>query len=172
MINFQDVVHIGYVKSVNYRDKTVSCLLTSIGKEVSIKEFVVFSFDNILVPWRVIEWQRYGQNMLTMKLKFIDTDKSLLQFVHVPVYLLASDVDAKELSLSHSLQTSVGYKLIDEQQGYIGVIDKIDTTSANTLVQTQEGVILPLLDEFVVSVDEVHQKISVCLPFNVSELKP
>lgn len=61
----------------------------------------------------------------------------------------------------------VGFTLIDTDQGPLGTIAAIDTSTANTLVELDNGQLLPLHEDFVVAINDDNRTLTLTLPFRL-----
>ena len=62
------------------------------------------------------------------------------------------------------LSSLTGYTLIDSKHGKIGTITTIDTSTLNTLVQLDNGALLPLHEDFITAMDTTDKSLTVQLP--------
>ena len=63
----------------------------------------------------------------------------------------------------------VGYKLRDVDRGEIGTIAAIDTSTMNTLAQLDNGLLLPLHEDFVAEVNMEEKELVVRVPQGLIE---
>lgn len=68
----------------------------------------------------------------------------------------------------------VGYRVVDEQTGFVGVFKEFIENPAQRLavVQTEQGdeVLIPWVDEIITAVDDTEQTIAVALPSGLLDL--
>lgn len=64
-------------------------------------------------------------------------------------------------------QDIVGFSIVDEEVGTIGVIESIDESTINTLATLTDGRMIPLHEDFITDIDEEAQTIHVNLPFQL-----
>ena len=79
-------------------------------------------------------------------------------------YVLRSDIQAEEDGLL-TWQDLVGYTIIDEETGTLGLIAHVDESTINTLATLEDGRMLPLHEDFITEIDEDTRILRVNLPF-------
>lgn len=79
-------------------------------------------------------------------------------------YVLRSDIQAEEDGLL-TWQDLVGYTIIDEETGTLGLIAHVDESTINTLATLEDGRMLPLHEDFITEIDEDTRIMRVNLPF-------
>lgn len=79
-------------------------------------------------------------------------------------YVLRSDIQAEEDGLL-TWQDLVGYTIIDEETGTLGLIAHVDESTINTLATLEDGRMLPLHEDFITEIDEYTRILRVNLPF-------
>ena len=71
----------------------------------------------------------------------------------------------EEFMLEEDLE---GYRVVDEEFGEIGVLERVDSTTQNTLfvVKDSEGeeIYIPVVDDFIVAINEEEKEILTNLP--------
>ncbi len=79
-------------------------------------------------------------------------------------YVLRSDIQQEEDGLL-TWQDLVGYTIIDEETGTLGLIAHVDESTINTLATLEDGRMLPLHEDFITDIDEDTRILRVNLPF-------
>lgn len=82
------------------------------------------------------------------------------------IWLKRSDVQDEEEGLM-TWQDLVGYTIIDDETGVVGLIDMIDESTINTLATLEDGRMIPLHEDFILAIDEEAQELKVHLPFTL-----
>lgn len=72
------------------------------------------------------------------------------------------DNGERELTMSEAL---LGRQVVDEQQGVLGTIAAVDESTANMLLELDNGTLLPLHEDFIVSLDD--ETLTLKLPFQL-----
>ena len=68
----------------------------------------------------------------------------------------------------------IGFKIIDLKIGIVGKISNIDSQTPQTIALVEndkkQQIIIPLVDEFIIKIDNSNQEITVNLPDGMTEL--
>ena len=80
------------------------------------------------------------------------------------IWLKRSDIQGEEDG-QLTWQDLVGFTIIDEETGTVGIIDNVDETTINTLATLEDGRMVPLHEDFIVDIDEEAQELHVHFPF-------
>ena len=127
-------------------------------------DFIVLSIDNILVPFRVKDYHDHGQD-LVFELKDIDTEAKARPLIGHEAYMFRSDITEEE---DEMLWTDfVGYTVIDSDQGELGTITAIDDSTENILATLSLNSLIPLHEDFIQSIDEASQILTITLPYQL-----
>ena len=77
-------------------------------------------------------------------------------------------IELKQLPEDYQIEPQygnlIGYKVEDNNKGLLGIIEAIDTTTINTLVQLDNGIVLPLHEDFIESADSKNHVLVLNLP--------
>ena len=122
------------------------------------------SIDNILVPFRVLDWRGKGSDSLIFQLDRITDEQSALQLIGHQAYMLKSDISEEE-EIMPTWQSLLGYRVLDTDQGELGTITDVDETTINTLVTLNHNQLIPLHEDFIINIEPDKQLITICLPF-------
>lgn len=79
-------------------------------------------------------------------------------------FVLRSDIQQEEDGLL-TWQDLVGYTIIDEETGTLGLIAHVDESTINILATLEDGRMLPLHEDFITDIDEDTRILRVNLPF-------
>lgn len=123
---------------------------------------LVLTIDGINVPFEVEELRTKGQDYL-LKLEDVDSEGDVRKLVNAPCYALRREVPEQE----HDrvvVATLIGFTLIDQKRGEMGKIKDIDDSTINTLMLLDNGLVLPLHDDFIEDIDTEQHSITVSLP--------
>lgn len=122
--------------------------------------YFVFDMDGIFVPF-FIETVR-NKNTATKLVKFLDIDDeaSARKLCNKTIYIdktLAAD--SEQLALDYF----VGFTVIDQKLGTLGIIDAVDDSTANALFAIGDRLI-PVCEEFIRDIDHAHKTLHTNLP--------
>ena len=108
-----------------------------------LPEFVFVQRDGLFVPFR---------------------SRDIASLMGKEIWLLRSDVQEEDDGLL-TWQDLVGYTVIDDEAGTVGLIDNIDESTINTLATLEDGRLIPLHEDFITDIDEQARELHVHLPF-------
>lgn len=168
MIREDELIHIGRIVRTHGTSGELQCRMTSTLWEDNDAEFIILSIEQIFVPFRVNEWRTKGSEDVLLRLQGVDDEQRALRLVGMEAYMLRRDVP-EDAETPIEMQSLRGYTMHDKAHGVIGVIKDIDTTTLNTLVQLDNGLLLPLHEDFVECIDVQSKVLTVTLPEGLLE---
>lgn len=164
MITNEQVISIGKITRTHGKRGEVQCLTSNEYWENADATFLILSIDNILVPFRVLNWRGKGSDSLIFQIDRITDEQMAQQLVGCQVYMLASDL-SEEDELMPTWQSLTGYSVLDTDQGKLGTIIHVDETTINTLVTLDNDQLLPLHEDFIINIEPDKKLLTICLPF-------
>ena len=108
-----------------------------------LPEFVFVQRDGLFVPFRSTE---------------------IASLMGEEIWVKRSDIQEEEEG-TLTWQDLVGWTIIDDEIGTVGLISMIDESTINTLASLEDGRMLPLHEDFITEIDEDTQILHVHLPF-------
>lgn len=166
MIRQEELIQIGTFRRTHGHQGEIQCLMSNEYWDNAEGEFVVLRLDNLFVPFRVLDWRGKGADSLIFKLKDIDTEPQAAQLVGVEVFMFRSDI-SEEAEQLMTWQDLKGLRVIDEQEGEMGVISEVDESTMNTLITLEDGRLMPIHEDFIIDIDRQAQVLRVNLPFQL-----
>ena len=164
MITTNQVISIGRITRTHGKRGEIQCLTSNEYWENADATFLILSIDNILVPFRVLDWRGKGSDSLIFQLDRI-TDEQLAQpLIGSQAYMLASDLSQDD-ELLPTWQSLTGYRVLDTDQGELGTIIHVDETTINTLITLDNDQLIPLHEDFIINLEPDKQLLTICLPF-------
>jgi 16S rRNA processing protein RimM len=100
--------------------------------------FLILNVNNILVPFRVLDWRGKGSDSLIFQIDGITDEQAAQQIIGCQAYMLATDM-SEEDELMPTWQSLVGYQVVDTDQGELGTVADVDETTINTLITLDDG---------------------------------
>lgn len=164
MITNEQVISIGKITRTHGKRGEVQCLTSNEYWENADATFLILSIDNILVPFRVLDWRGKGSDSLIFQIDRITDEQMAQQLVGCQAYMLASDL-SEEDELMPTWQSLTGYSVLDTDQGKLGTIIHVDETTINTLVTLDNDQLLPLHEDFIINIEPDKKLLTICLPF-------
>ena len=164
MITKEQVISIGRITRTHGKRGEIQCLTTNEYWENTDATFLVLSIDNILVPFRVLDWRGKGSDSLIFQLDHITDEQSAQPLIGCQAYMLTTDLSEDE-ELMPTWQSLTGYRVLDTDQGELGTIIHVDETTINTLVTLDNDLLIPLHEDFIIDINQENKIITICLPF-------
>lgn len=164
MITDQQVISIGRITRTHGKRGEIQCLTSNEYWENADATFLILSIDNILVPFRVLDWRGKGSDSLIFQLDRINDEQMAQQFVGCQAYMLATDLSEDD-ELLPTWQSITGYRVLDTDQGELGTIIHVDETTINTLITLDNDQLIPLHEDFIINLEPDKQLLTICLPF-------
>ena len=168
MITNEQVISIGKITRTHGKRGEIQCLTSNEYWENADANFLILSIDNILVPFRVLDWRGKGSDSLIIQLDRFTDEQMAQQLVGCQAYMLASDL-SEEDELMPTWQSLTGYNVLDTDQGELGTIIHVDETTINTLVTLENDQLIPLHEDFIINIEPEKKLLTVCLPFIFSK---
>lgn len=163
MIREEEIVHIGQLVRAHGHDGTLQCRMINTCWEDNDPEFIILSVDAIFVPFRVDDWRTKGAMDVLLTLHDIESLRQAEKFIGCEAYMLKRDIPEDNLPEAE-LKTLTGYRLHDRQHGLVGTIKAIDTSTMNTLIELDNGLLLPLHTDLVERIDTNEHILYTCYP--------
>lgn len=145
-----NLVPIGYIRKLHGTTGEVQCQVDNDLFFEADPDFVFLELDAINVPFRVLDWRSKGNDVL-LQLKGVDTEQAANRLVGAQAFI---EYEAEEGASSLTWQDLTGLRVIDEDQGELGRIERVDETTANTLLFLDNGRILPIHEDFIIAIDD------------------
>ena len=164
MITTEQVISIGHITRTHGKRGEIQCLTTNEYWDNAEATFLILSIDNILVPFRVLDWRSKGSDSLIFQLDRITDEQSAQPLIGCQAYMLASDL-SEEDELLPTWQSLTGYRVLDTDQGELGTIMHVDESTINTLITLDNDQLLPLHEDFIIDIDQANKLLTICLPF-------
>lgn len=132
-------------------------------------EFLFLQLDQLYVPFRVLDWRGKGADTLIFTLGGIESEPEAARLVGAPAYMRRADL-AAEAEEQIAWSDLVGYRVIDQESGTLGTIAEVDEQTINTLLTLDDGRMMPIHEDFILSIDTQAHELHVNLPFQLSSL--
>ena len=163
MITTEQVISIGRITRTHGKRGEIQCQTTNEYWDNAEATFLILNIDNILVPFRVHDWRGKGSDSLIFQLDRINDEQSAQQLIGCQAYMLVSDL-SEEDELLPTWQSLTGYRVLDTDQGELGTIIHVDESTINTLLELEDGRLLPVHEDLIIEIDEPHKRIILDLP--------
>ena len=164
MITNEQVISIGKITRTHGKRGEIQCLTSNEYWENADATFLILNIDNILVPFRVLDWRGKGSDSLIFQIDRVTDEQMAQQLVGCQAYMLASDLNEED-ELMPTWQSLTGYTVLDTDQGELGTIIHVDETTINTLVTLDNDQLIPLHEDFIINIEPEKKLLTICLPF-------
>ena len=164
MITTEQVISIGRITRTHGKRGEIQCLTSNEYWDNAEATFLILNIDNILVPFRVLDWRGKGSDSLIFQLDRINDEQSAQQLIGCQAYMLASNLSEDD-ELLPTWQSLTGYRVLDTDQGELGTIIHVDETTINTLITLDNDQLLPLHEDFIININQENKLLTICLPF-------
>lgn len=156
MIQRNEVIEIGHIARPHGKVGEVQLILTNDLWEDNAGDdmFIILDIDSILVPFHVLDWRGKGMDTVILQLRGIDSEDKAAHLTGKQAYMLRRDCmseeDGDELL---TWQDLVGYAVTGSQGEDMGNITSVDETTVNTLAELNDGTLIPLHEDLIISLD-------------------
>ena len=164
MITTEPVISIGRITRTHGKRGEIQCQTSNEYWDNAEATFLILSIDNILVPFRVLNWRGKGSDSLIFQLDHINDEQSAQPLIGCQAYMLVSDL-SEEDELLPTWQSLTGYRVLDTDQGELGTIIHVDESTINTLITLDNDQLIPLHEDFIIDIDQENKLLTICLPF-------
>lgn len=143
MIREDEIVHIGTMGRNSWR---------KILGELGDAEWLILKIDNIPVPWRAEEWNQ----------------EKAVQYAGCEAYMLRREQeDAEDDDEYMTWDELLGYLVINQGEGELGRIERVDEQTINTLLYLDSGRIVPAHEDLILSLDMEEKQLIMNLPLGL-----
>lgn len=167
MINLADCIEIGqFTRSHGYKGQLILKLRGVSFEEITEMEWVFVVIDGLPVPFFIEEYTERSSDSFITRLENINSIEDGEELIGQPAYLSKSVISNNAGSFA-SLKKVIGYNVIDTDRGHIGNLDDVIDNPQNPLVsikKNRQEILLPLQEEFIVSIDDKKEEITVSCP--------
>lgn len=118
--------------------------------------YLVCKVDGIFVPFFIEEYRFKGKETALITFEDIDTEEKAQRFSGLDVYFPRSYFEEGDKDVEYSWDFFIGFKVIDEKSGEIGIIEAIDNSTINTLFVVINGDtehLIPAVEDFIDNID-------------------
>lgn len=146
---------------------------TFFGSVMEGLRYVVFSIDNIFVPFRIASVRSRGTGAVLLTLDGIDSADEAAHYTGLTAYALreewqeADDGDEEEADGLYA-EDLEGFTLTDAEGTVIGTIGRVDTSTANTLLHMNRAdggtCLIPLAEDWITDINPDERVLAMDVP--------
>ena len=164
MITNEQVISIGRLTRTHGKRGELQCLMNNEYWDNAEANFLILKLDNILVPFRVLDWRGKGSDSLIFQLSHIHDEQEAQRLIGAEAFMLLSDMNQED-ELLPTWQSLIGYRVVDTDQGDLGIVEEVDETTINTLITLNDGQMIPIHEDFIIDINSEDKRLTICLPF-------
>ena len=173
MIRHEDVVLIGRITKAHGLAGEVGFTFTDDVFDCVDCEYLICDIDGILVPFFIEEYRFRSNGSALMKFEDIDSVEQTAQIVGSDVFFPKELMPAPEEG-DLSLNSFVGFHVIDKEKGEIGIVKDYDDQTENWLLKVEDAqgqqLLLPFHEDFITRIDFESGVVEMQLPEGLLEL--
>ena len=163
MITNEQVISIGRLTRTHGKRGELQCLMSNEYWDNADATFLILKLDNILVPFRVLDWRGKSDNLI-FQLEHIYNEQEAQKLVGTEAFMLLTDMNQED-EIMPTWQSLVGYSVLDTDQGELGRVEEVDETTINTLITLNDGRLIPIHEDFIIDINSEDKRLTICLPF-------
>ena len=163
MIEQSELIRIGTMRRPHGKCGELQCQMDNAYWDEADADFLVLLLDGIFVPFRVEDWRGKGADSLIFRLKGVDSEVKALRLVNAETYMLRRDLteEAEEMMTWQDLK---GYEVLNGEHVVLGRVAAVDESTINTLLELEDGRLLPVHEDLIIEMDEPQKRIILDLP--------
>ncbi|MBL1280954.1 MAG: 16S rRNA processing protein RimM [Fluviicola sp.] len=172
-MNKKDCFHLGRIAKLHGFKGEVSLFLDVTNPEDYVSLDAIFiDLDDYLTPFFIESFKLKNKGFAAMKLEGVTDENAAKLLLRKEVYLPAQILPELE-GLNFYDHEVVGFAVIDEKAGNVGVIEQVVDLKVNPLLQiTKDGkeILIPLLKDLVKKVDRKKKELHILAPEGLIDL--
>ena len=163
MIQANELIRIGTMRRPHGKSGELQCQMDNDYWNEAEADFLILLLDGIFVPFRVEDWRGKGADSLIFRLKGVDTEVKALRLVNAEAYMLRRDLN-EEAEEMMTWQDLTGYEVLNSEHVVQGRVAAVDESTINTLLELEDGRLLPVHEDLIIEIDEPQKRIILDLP--------
>ena len=170
----KDCFYLGKIaRKHSFKGEVVIALDTDEPELYKNMESVFVALGSNLIPFFIEKSLLQKGNKLRVKFEEINTQQDAESILNTEVYLPLS-ILPKLTGNKFYFHEIIGFKAIDKNKGFIGVIEAVNDSAAQTFLEIQHDnsttILVPLLDTFIKNVDRVNKTLHIEAPEGLIDL--
>lgn len=169
----EDCFYLGkIVRKHSFKGEVVIKLDTDEPEIYQKMESVFVNLGNNLIPFFIQESLLQKGNQLRVRFEGIESEEDAESILKADIYLPLTLLP-KLTGNQFYYHEIIGFSVIDETYGDIGIVTGVNDTTAQALFEVQkEGrqILVPMIDEFILQVDRDQKKLHLKTPQGLIEM--
>lgn len=169
----EDCFYLGkIVKKYSFKGELLAKLDTDEPDLYNNLDAIFIDLRGNLVPFFIEKSQLHKSDLLRLKFEDVDSETDADTLIKSDLYLpleMLPKLDGNKFYF-HEV---IGFKIIEESFGEVGIISAINDSTAQALFEIDRNgteILIPMNDEFIVNVDRQNKTITVRTPEGLIEL--
>ncbi len=174
MITVNDIVKIGvFTKPHGLKGEIGAAIISDIDCERL--ECIFVDVDGLFVPFFIREWREKSAEIVLLTIEDIDSAETALTFSGKDIYVLKSEISNCRIDGNDNQEDGfitydrlVGFHVFDARGMCVGEIERVDDTTDNVLIVITtadgNGCLLPLVEDWIVSIDVENRNLVMDFP--------
>ncbi len=162
------------VKSFGYKGTLILFFDKDQAQTYRVLPSIFVDIEGELVPFFLEDFQVRDDQTALVKFDDIASDDQAKKLVNGDLYLPLGTLPVQDRSLSFQSKIE-GYKVFDQQQGYIGIVQELLPLKKQDLLKVihlEKEILIPAVEEYIVSIDNRRKEIHLDLPEGLLDLNP
>ena len=158
MIEQSELIRSGTMRRPHGKNGELQCQMDNDYWDEAEADFLILLLDGIFVPFRVEDWRGKGADSLIFRLKGVDSEAKALRLVNTEAYMLRRDLneEAEEMMTWQDLK---GYEVLNSEHVVQGKVATVNESTINTLLELEDGRLLPVHENLIIEIDEPQKRI-------------
>lgn len=159
MITNNEVIAIGALIRPHGKSGEIQCRTCNELWDDAQATFLIVRIDNILVPFRVVDWRGKGEDLI-FRLADIDSEPAAQRLCGNEVFMLRRDIAADTDEQPFFWTDYIGWTV--ENAGC--TITDVDDSTTNILATLSDGRLVPLHEDLITDQDEDRHTLRLIIP--------
>ncbi len=139
----------------------------------NIKESVLLQIEGLLVPFFIKEIVPASKERFRVSFDWIESETQAKKLVNTQVFIPSSHVNLSEDNFHDTPEFLVGFRLVDKNKGFIGLVTFFIDNPSNPLLEVEGengAVLIPFHPHFITAINQAKKEIHVDLPEGLIDL--
>jgi len=169
----EDCFYLGrIVRKHSFKGEVVIKLDTDEPELYQEMESIFVDLGNNLIPFFIEKSSLHKGNQLRVQFEDIYTEEEADAILKSDIYL-PLDLLPKLTGNKFYFHEVIGFTIVDEQFGEVGILESINDKAAQPLFEIKNGeneIFIPMIDDFIKKIDREKQQILVATPAGLIEM--
>ena len=172
-MNFEGYFYLGKIAKLHgYKGEVSLFLDVTNPKDYNQLKRVFVDVDGVLVPFFIDQLKTKNKGFVAVRLQDVNDEKTAEKLLKKSIYLPENELSELDETSFYDHEI-IGYKVIDNIKGYIGIVDTVIDLVSNPLLRLEfEGkeVLLPIFEGLIQLVDRDKKELHIQAPEGLIDL--